>query len=94
MVVLNNHGGIIFNLIDGPAGLPEAEEYFVTRQPLRAKALAQEFGYTYSAGQNPSWKEFFQPGNDVKIHEVETSQSLNKSLFEAFRKHIKKSYEA
>lgn len=94
VVVLNNHGGIIFNLIDGPAGLPEAEEYFVTRQPLRAKALAQEFGYTYSAGQNPSWKEFFQPGNDVKIHEVETSQSLNKSLFEAFRKHIKKSYEA
>jgi 2-succinyl-5-enolpyruvyl-6-hydroxy-3-cyclohexene-1-carboxylate synthase len=94
VVVLNNHGGIIFNLIDGPAGLPEGEEYFITRQPLRAKALAQEFGYTYSEGINPSWKDFFQPGNDVKIHEVETSQSMNKSAFEAFRKYIKKSYEA
>ncbi|MBL7850726.1 MAG: 2-succinyl-5-enolpyruvyl-6-hydroxy-3-cyclohexene-1-carboxylic-acid synthase [Cyclobacteriaceae bacterium] len=94
VVVLNNHGGIIFNLIDGPSSLPEAEEFFITRQPLRAKALAQEFGYTYTEGMNPGWKDFFQPGGDVKIHELESSQSQNKSIFEAFRKHIKKSYEA
>jgi 2-succinyl-5-enolpyruvyl-6-hydroxy-3-cyclohexene-1-carboxylate synthase len=94
VVVLNNHGGIIFNLIDGPSSLPEAEEFFITRQPLRAKALAQEFGYTYSDGLNPNWKEFFQPGGDTKIHELESSQSQNKSIFEAFKKHIKKSYEA
>lgn len=93
-IVLNNHGGVIFNLIDGPAGLPEAEEYFITRQSLRAKALAQEYGLHYSEGPNPAWKEFFQPGNDAKIHELESSQSTNKSVFEAFRKHIKKSYEA
>ncbi len=92
--VLNNHGGIIFNLIDGPSSLPEAEEFFITRQPLRAKALAGEFGYTYTEGMNPNWKELFQPGGDTKIHELESSQSQNKSLFEAFRKHIKKSYEA
>ena len=94
VVVLNNHGGIIFNLIDGPSSLPEAEEFFITRQPLRAKALAQEFGYTYTEGTNPNWKDFFQPGSDTKIHELESSQTQNKSIFEAFKKHIRKSYEA
>lgn len=94
VVVLNNHGGIIFNLIDGPGTLPESEEYFVTRQSLRAKPLATEFGFSYSEGANPNWKEFFQAGNTVKIHELESSQSMNKSVFEAFRKHIRKNYEA
>lgn len=94
VVVLNNHGGIIFNLIDGPANLPEAEEYFVTRQMLRAASLANEFGFRYSNGNSAVWKEFFKPGNVTKIHELESAQSLNKSKFEAFRKHIKNSYEA
>lgn len=94
IVVLNNHGGIIFNLIDGPAALPESEEYFVTRQSLQAKPLAAEFGFTYSDGVSPNWKVFFQAGNTVRIHELESSQSMNKSVFEAFRKHIRKSYEA
>jgi hypothetical protein len=30
VVLLNNHGGGIFRLIDGPAGQPELEEYFET----------------------------------------------------------------
>ncbi len=93
VIVLNNHGGIIFNLIDGPSRLPEAEEYFVTRQSLRAKALADELGFAYSDGQNPNWREFFQAGSNARIHEIETSQSMTKSVFELFKKQIKKSYE-
>ncbi len=94
VVVLNNHGGIIFNLIDGPAELPEAEEFFITRQALRARSLATEFGLSYSEGSAVSLKEFFQPSGNAKILELESSQSLNKSVFESFRKQIKKSYEA
>lgn len=94
VIVLNNHGGIIFNLIDGPSSLPEAEEFFITRQALRARPLAEEFGYAYSEGMHPRWKDFFQPGSTTKIHELESSQSQNKSIFEAFRKHIRKHYEA
>jgi len=93
VVVLNNHGGIIFNMINGPSGLPEAEEFFITRQALNAKQLANEFGFTYSDGHSASLKEFFQTDRNAKILELESSQSLNKSIFESFRKHIKKSYE-
>jgi hypothetical protein len=44
VVLLNNHGGGIFRLIDGPAGQPELEEYFETRQPLRADRAAESSG--------------------------------------------------
>lgn len=93
VIVLNNHGGIIFNLIDGPASQPEAEEYFVTRQTLRAQNLAEEFGFRYTTGMPDFTKDFFQHSGTAHIHELESSQSLNKAIFEAFRKQIKKSYE-
>ncbi len=48
VAILNNHGGIIFNMIDGPAGRHEVDEYFVTHQPLNAKSMADEFGVSYS----------------------------------------------
>lgn len=94
VVVLNNHGGIIFNMIDGPAGLPEAEEFFVTRQALNAKPLATEFGLAYFDGAKASLQEFFKAEGQAKILEFESTQKLNTSIFEAFRKHIKKTYEA
>ncbi len=93
VVVLNNHGGIIFNMIDGPAGLPEAEEFFITRQALRARSLATEFGFSYSEASTASLRDFFQSDGNAKIMELESLQSTNKSVFEAFRKQIKKSYE-
>ena len=88
VVVLNNHGGIIFNLIDGPSALPESEEFFVTRQMLRSKPLADEFGFSFFDG-TANFDTFFQSGNNVRIMEMESTQSLNKSRFEAFKKHIK-----
>ncbi len=93
VIVLNNHGGIIFNMIDGPAGLPEAEEFFITRQALRARPLANEFGLSYSEASTVSPRDFFHPDGNAKILELESLQSLNKSVFESFRKQIKQSYE-
>jgi 2-succinyl-5-enolpyruvyl-6-hydroxy-3-cyclohexene-1-carboxylate synthase len=94
VVVLNNHGGIIFNMIDGPEGLPEAEEFFITRQTLKAKPLANEFGFSYQEGASISMSDFFKPNGNVKILEMESTQSLNKSVFESFKKQIKQNYEA
>ncbi len=92
VVVLNNHGGIIFNLIDGPASLPEAEEYFITRQKLNARSLASEFGFAYLTSQNVGLKEFFTSNGNVKILEIESPQQQNKEIFEDFKKQIRKSY--
>ncbi len=51
VIVLNNNGGGIFRLIDGPGDLPEREEYFATSQNLKdrrdCKRLCEEFGLEY-----------------------------------------------
>ena len=94
VVVLNNHGGLIFNLIDGPSGLPEAEEFFVTRQRLTAKSLAAEFGFSYQEASRSDFKAFLKVKRTAKIMEIDSTQSMNKKIFEDFKKHIKKSYES
>ena len=94
VIVLNNHGGIIFNLIDGPSGLPEAEEFFITRQQLNAKSLASEFGFTYLEASRADLAAFFKIKKNAKILETESSQSVNKRIFEEFKKQIKNRYES
>lgn len=99
VVVLNNHGGTIFNMIDGPASLPESEEYFVTRQSLSAKKLCEEFGFDYLKIDNRrkvqnTLKDFLDFDGRTKILELESSHNLNKTIFEALKLKIKKSYES
>lgn len=94
IVVLNNHGGIIFNLIDGPSGLPESETFFITQQKLTAHSLATEFGFTYKKANDENLKGFFHLDGNVKIMELDSSQSLNKKIFNEFKNEIKKGYDA
>ena len=47
IILLNNHAGGIFRLIEGPRQQPELEEYFETCQPLTAERTAQDFGMGY-----------------------------------------------
>ena len=94
IVLLNNHGGIIFNLIDGPSGLPEAAEFFITRQHLNAQSLAKEFGFAYEKASGVILKSFFQCNGNAKILELDSSQLENKKIFEEFKKELKKSYDA
>ncbi len=92
IVLLNNHGGIIFNLIDGPSRQPEAEEFFITRQKLNGRSLAAEFGLTYSDASTGHWNDLFALGGNAKILELDSSQQLNKKIFEEFKMHITKHY--
>ncbi len=99
IVVLNNHGGIIFNLIDGPAGLPESAEYFVTRQQLTARKLCEEFDFDYLKLDNRRklknlLNDFFEPGGRTKILEIETDQHTNRIIFDTLKQKIKESYES
>jgi len=97
IVVLNNHGGIIFSMIDGPNNLPEKEEYFVTRQHLGAQSLAHEFGFDYLKLDSLKklkniLKDFYEFDGKTKILEIETEQSLSKDIFEKFKEQIRKGY--
>lgn len=97
VVVLNNHGGIIFKMIDGPAGRHEATEYFVTHQPLNAKSLAAEFGIAYEAPDHPrKWKNalkhFFDFNGKPKLLELESDQQKTTIEFNQLKSLMKKSY--
>jgi 2-succinyl-5-enolpyruvyl-6-hydroxy-3-cyclohexene-1-carboxylate synthase len=97
VLVLNNHGGIIFNMIDGPGQIEERDEFFVTKQMLSAQSLATEFCFDYSHIDSPkkirnAIKEFFVFDGNTKILEFESSQETNKKAFELFKQQIKSGY--
>lgn len=95
VVLLNNHGGLIFNMIDGPASMPEAAEYFITRQRLDARSLCREFGFTHLAPRDRTefgemLKDFSDPGGKTKILEIESDLSANRAIFDRLKQKIKK----
>ncbi|MCB0489515.1 MAG: 2-succinyl-5-enolpyruvyl-6-hydroxy-3-cyclohexene-1-carboxylic-acid synthase [Cyclobacteriaceae bacterium] len=99
IVVLNNHGGAIFKMIDGPGNVPEAEEYFVTNQKLTVRSLAQEFDFDYLKLDSLKkvknlLKDFMEPDGRTKILEIETSSESAQKTIEEFKEHIRKSHEA
>ncbi|GAA0880008.1 2-succinyl-5-enolpyruvyl-6-hydroxy-3-cyclohexene- 1-carboxylic-acid synthase [Algoriphagus jejuensis] len=94
IIILNNHAGGIFRLIDGPAKQPELEEFFETKQKLTAKHLATEFGFFYSKVINQeeleaSLKDFYEPGLHPKILEIETSSPKNAEILKEVKEKIK-----
>ncbi len=99
VILLNNHGGVIFNLIDGPGNLDEKNDYFITNQKLNASHLAGEFGHDYIKIDSykkikPSLKEFFSFDGKTKILEVLSDQHTAKETFDLFKNNIKRGYEA
>jgi 2-succinyl-5-enolpyruvyl-6-hydroxy-3-cyclohexene-1-carboxylate synthase len=93
ILLLNNHGGLIFNVIDGPASLPEAGEYFITRQRLTGKKLCEEFGFDYLAAGKDSFAHFMARGRKTKVMELETDGASSKTIFNDLKQKIKQSYE-
>lgn len=99
VIVLNNHGGAIFGVIDGPGSTPEGQEYFITEQRLSAKSLAAEFNIEYIRADDSSDHksiliEFFKTGSRAKILEYETSSEDARKLFLQFKEQIKNTYAA
>ncbi len=89
VVVLNNHAGGIFRMINGPASQPELEEYFETKQSLSAEHLAKEFGITYLHLDKRSKlknlvKEFITSEGPI-ILEFESSSQENVDILKAFK---------
>ncbi|MEX1238147.1 MAG: 2-succinyl-5-enolpyruvyl-6-hydroxy-3-cyclohexene-1-carboxylic-acid synthase [Cyclobacteriaceae bacterium] len=98
VLLLNNHGGLIFDVLDGPSSMPEASEYFITRQMLNGLELCNEFGFEYlrvdhSGKLKSSFRDFLEFGNSAKVMEYESDTPRNKRLFEQLKLKIKNSYE-
>ncbi len=91
IIVFNNHGGGIFNMINGPSSQGEYKEYFETDQRLTAKSLADEFGFEYMVCDTQrkfqnTIKAFFEIDKKSAILEVFTDSNVNKEAVTQFKK--------
>lgn len=99
VAIVNNHGGIIFGMIDGSNHIEEAGEYFITEQRLTAKNLAEEFGFDFTlldSGKKTknALKDFFSFGSKTKILELQSDKKSAQEAYTQFNSQIKKGYDA
>jgi 2-succinyl-5-enolpyruvyl-6-hydroxy-3-cyclohexene-1-carboxylate synthase len=95
IVLLNNHGGGIFDIIDGPNRLPAGlyQTYFLTPQPLTAARTAADHGLDYHHAIDAASLEvvlatFFAPGPRPALLEIETDMAVNSQVFRQFKEMI------
>jgi 2-succinyl-5-enolpyruvyl-6-hydroxy-3-cyclohexene-1-carboxylate synthase len=90
IILLNNNGGGIFNLIDGPSNAPELEKFFLTKHRLKAKNLATDFGLIYEncnthEEMTHALKTFFNPSDTAKILELSFDMDKSAGVYKAFK---------
>ncbi len=90
IVILNNHAGGIFRLIDGPRQQPELEPYFETHQALNAENTAHDFGMAYTAVHTmeeltQALPAFFSTDAGPSILEIFTDSKANAEAFASYK---------
>jgi 2-succinyl-5-enolpyruvyl-6-hydroxy-3-cyclohexene-1-carboxylate synthase len=90
IILLNNHGGGIFRMIDGPSKQPELDHYFETVQSMNAENTAKDAGLDYFHVSNNEtlesvMNEFINPTGKSKLLEIETDSVKNAVIFKQFK---------
>jgi 2-succinyl-5-enolpyruvyl-6-hydroxy-3-cyclohexene-1-carboxylate synthase len=90
IILLNNHGGGIFRIIDGSNKQVELEDYFETLQTMNAKNTAKDAGLEYffvntNQDLDKTLTEFFSGRAISKLLEVETDSIQNANIFKSFK---------
>lgn len=93
IIVLNNHAGGIFRLIEGPVDQPELEAYFETHQRLNVKNSAADFDFDYKLVDNQTdldshLANFYNESENAKVLEIESESILNASIFTKLKQTI------
>ena len=90
IILLNNHGGGIFRIIDGPNKQVELADYFETVQSMNAKNTAEDAGLEYlftntNEGFESCLTSFLINEGKSKLLEVETNSTKNAEIFKLFK---------
>ncbi|WP_439474720.1 2-succinyl-5-enolpyruvyl-6-hydroxy-3-cyclohexene-1-carboxylic-acid synthase [Algoriphagus formosus] len=93
IILLNNHAGGIFRLIEGPSQQPELEEYFETEQTLDAFYLAKEQGFDYVLARDSEeleayLQDFYLESSQPKILEIESESGKNSQILRRIKNRI------
>jgi 2-succinyl-5-enolpyruvyl-6-hydroxy-3-cyclohexene-1-carboxylate synthase len=90
IIVLNNHGGGIFNLIKGPESLGESIKFQTTPHYLNASSLCDHFGIPYFvASDMSSLRSSYNQFNSYQgaaVLELVTDEQENQNAFNNFLK--------
>lgn len=89
IIVLNDGGGGIFRLLEGPDQMEFFEEFSVTHHPVSLELLSQSFSRVFqraSSGEELPERltALFQSGSPVSVLEVDTTGSENSRIFKQF----------
>ncbi len=89
IILLNNHGGGIFRMIDA-GNQPEVDTFFETPHTLTAQQTALDFGFDYTFCQQmidlqAALPGFFSASQSPKILEIETNTRTNTEVYQKVR---------
>lgn len=98
IILLNNHAGGIFRLIEGPAKQEELEEYFETKQSLNAEHLCKEMGFKYYNVDNEHDLEnalglFYHNSIHPQLLEIVSESPKNAEILNNIKSSIQKQVE-
>ncbi|MBS1612402.1 MAG: 2-succinyl-5-enolpyruvyl-6-hydroxy-3-cyclohexene-1-carboxylic-acid synthase [Bacteroidetes bacterium] len=96
IVIINNSGGNIFRVLDGPNKVQGFETFFETKHNHTAKHLASMYGipYYFCAAQaelEEQLKTFFEPGKHAKILEIKTDNELSAAKYKGYFENLRNS---
>lgn len=90
IVLLNNDGGHIFRMIDGPSRQPELETFFETPHGYTAERTAADAHLTYQSCDSLEklatlLPDFFRRTTTAKLLELRTDKQLNQAQFQRYK---------
>jgi 2-succinyl-5-enolpyruvyl-6-hydroxy-3-cyclohexene-1-carboxylate synthase len=86
IVILNDGGGGIFRLLDGPDSMEFFEEFSVTHHPVSLELLSQSFGRNFLRVEgmdrlDEQLESLFSGGGSLSVLEVDTTSAENSRIF-------------
>ena len=94
IVVINNQGGGIFNIIPGPKTTPYAKKHFETAHELSLEKIAATYkiNYQFANNENDAIKSLdnIMNSNHMEILELFTGKSKNEEILNDYFSAIKK----
>ena len=94
IIVVNNQGGGIFNIISGPKTTPYSKEFFETKHEISLEKIAATFRINYQKANNEiqateCLNNIFK-SKDVEIIELFTGNIENEEVLNDYFRNIKK----
>ncbi|MDG1777491.1 MAG: 2-succinyl-5-enolpyruvyl-6-hydroxy-3-cyclohexene-1-carboxylic-acid synthase [Crocinitomicaceae bacterium] len=96
IILINNGGGGIFKIIDGPSSTKQLDTYFVTKQEANAEKLCEAFGVEYLKASGideleGQMAQFYDASDSgcPKLMEVFTPSEVNDGVLKQFFQKLK-----